>query len=294
MYPNPATDLNAFMPVPAVRKNHLLWPLCALLLSAFVLLAMPGARIQLGASQLKGLVGSDTGHGNWFITTYYTGSATINITPAGGGNAAVFVNGTYIPAANNAVDLSHSASVSSDQGGISTSLNVVTGIDGNSNTDSEAYLSGVQIVANLGWLPGTANPSLDPPPHMVTIFHRGSVKGNTSAVAYGQGQNVQSQTTSNLDNTSTLASSTSTGPTSQTTYDNEAKTGGFVEEKLSVSGGSVTKTFAVSIHSSCNTSAPPIYGQVASASGIARLDLCIGGIQFRTLWQRPRRSEWRQ
>ena len=58
------------------QAQALFWPLCALLLSVCVVLALPGQRVALGASQLKGLVGSYTGHGNWLITVTTAGSAT--------------------------------------------------------------------------------------------------------------------------------------------------------------------------------------------------------------------------
>ena len=70
-------------PTSATRslQDRLRWALTGLGLALLVLLVLPSAQIKLGASQLKGLVGSYTGPGPHYDVSYSGGTTTVNSNP---------------------------------------------------------------------------------------------------------------------------------------------------------------------------------------------------------------------
>ena len=269
MYPYPAADTDAFLPAPACRKNRLLWPLCALLLSAFVLLAMPGARIQLGASRLKGLVGSYTGHGNWHITVAYSGSDSITTQPNGAthGTAIGILANSPNSTTSGTYDLANynNSPTYTETGGLTANIHnyIAFGTyDGNPNMQ---LTMGGSVTYTLTWLPENNNLSADPAPRQVVVFYRRTATASTST---GTGGGV-------AQSTATVSSDSVTARAASNMSVNNSEP--FVKEILS-SNGTATKTFSVNsnlnmnlTHDSSNTLLS------ATAESYNKIDFCVSG-----------------
>ena len=146
-------------PVRILALNRFGWPLLSLLLAMLVLFVLPGRRILLGESQLKGLVGSYTGHGNWLITVSYTGTGNWQLTHSPVvqyGELWEWVNGQSYPETN--VDLSTISQIITNSGGASSAVDIKTWLGTmNGSAQVQFNLSSASIVYNLTWSPSIDN-----------------------------------------------------------------------------------------------------------------------------------------
>ena len=280
----------------ALRKPRLIWPGCGLLLALLVSFALPGPRIQLGAAQLNGLVGSYTGYGNWLIQASYTGSCTVTTTAGNtqgnqSGVAYAYIGGSG-PMFNNTYDLSglNTPPSITDAGGISSALNssAMVGIMGIGSQTMQLSTASTKLRMHLTWMPENADPNFDPPPSKLAVYYRIGVTANTHASAPGNGDHAHGDASVSCGEASTNASSTADGAGGNA-VDNEisgtnysALTGArFVEKKLNASGGTADLEFNININANVNGSTPA-NGNLHQSNGDTSLqvDFCVAGFNL--------------
>jgi hypothetical protein len=279
----------------AMRRTSLLpqifWPLCALMLSVFVVLALPGQRVALGASQLKGLVGSYTGHGNWTIIAATSGSANWQLNHSmivRYGELSEYVNGQAIPLAN--VDLSRGTQVETYTGGASTAVDIKIWLGTmNGSADAHLNLAGANINYWLQFSRSLDNLT-EPAPKKVVLYYRRKI-----TVTGGAGANINppSGVTSAAASYSMLGSIGSLGDNAADQFTAPPDSSGFsshatksdnpfIRLELDSSSGSVSLNFNLS--GSVNVTSDVEGGVDTATGGEAELnlgvDLCVAGFDL--------------